>query len=964
MPVTTTTTTKKSTTTRYKPDVVRLAFAQFAVGEEIENEQRMFCPVCEDPKSSSSPSASMNAEDGIWNCLKGNHGGSIKALVADLKKERGFDIRSESMKARHQDPKYRAQTTARLTASNGAPLPGEETIQRWVDALQNHKTALKAFVEQRGIERKTVIDWQIGWDGQRYTIPVRDLEGNLLNVRRYLMNAGHSDKMLNVPGHGTAQIFRPDILEANEEIVITEGETDCILLNQEGIPAVTHTAGAGTFKAQWASMFQDKVVWIAYDADDAGRKGARKVESILVNFAKAVYIIDLPETKKGADVTDYLFLEGHDIREFRELQSSALDRSGVAKVRTPVPAAGKHMSLKSSMAQDNQSEVIELVVSVAGKQQEPYTSPKRITVTCDQSKGAACNLCPIAAKGGQAEFELRQDDAELFRFVDVPEQRRKALMKEITGARCTDRSEFDVDENYHIEELLVQPSVDDRTDDETQEPVKRTVFSISPTSSTVNSKVRMVGKNVTDPKNGKLRFMSWIKDSVEMDIDNFKLTPEMRESLKTFQPSGGQTAFDKCLEIAQDMASNVTHIYGRDLLHMAYDILWHSVLSFTVQGRVVDKGWIEVAFIGDTRTGKSEVAHKLISHYQSGILKSCEGMSFPGIVGGVQQIDGRWHMTWGVVPMNDRRLVILDEVSGLKEKNVIEQMSSIRSSGRAQITKISSEETSARTRLGWVMNPADGSMLKDNPDAGMGGLRSVVPNAEDIARFDFVVAAANTDVAAATINGGFGEKADPGYSSEECESLVKWVWSLTREDVVITDAAAAQAVESALDMGGRYISDPPFIQSENVRFKLLRIAAALAARTFSIDDQDRLLVTDDHVNDAVDFLDEIYEQESLGYARLSRKTLANRERARQKKQRCYDYLVEHEDDVLATLRTVGGNNFRARDFEEFGLMEKSAAKEVVNTFLKWGVAHRKSRGDVGMDSVLIEVIRELDDAEE
>ena len=31
-------------------------------------------------------------------------------------------------------------------------------------------------------------------------------------------------------------------------------------------------------------------------------------------------------------------------------------------------------------------------------------------------------------------------------------------------------------------------------------------------------------------------------------------------------------------------------------------------------------------------------------------------------------------MTWGVVPMNDRRLVILDEVSGLAEKGVIEQM--------------------------------------------------------------------------------------------------------------------------------------------------------------------------------------------------------------------------------------------------------------------------------------------------
>jgi hypothetical protein len=950
---------------RYKPEIVRLAFAAFAVGEPgSDGEQRMFCPICEDPENSNSPSASMNAESGLWNCLKSNHGGAISDLVADLKKERGWDIRSESMKARHKDPAYQKQVQSRLGNKPGAPLPGDETIQRWVDSLQSNKAALKAFSEQRGIENKTIIEWQIGWDGSRYTIPVRDVEGEIVNVRRYLMNAGHSDKMLNVPGHGTAMIFRPDILAANDDVVLTEGETDCILLNQEGVPAVTHTAGAGTFKAQWAQLFAGKTVWIAYDADDAGRKGAKKVESILSSFAANVHIIDIPETKKGADVTDYLFLEGHSIREFQELQSAALDKGGVAKVRTPVPTAGKHMSLKSSMAQSNQSEVIELVVSVAGKQQEPYTSPKRVTVTCDQSKGAACTLCPIAAKGGQAEFEIREDDEQLFRFVDVPEQRRRALIKEITGARCSDRAEFEVDENYHIEELLVQPSVDDRTDDESQEPVKRTVFSISPTASAVNSKVRVVGKNVTDPKTGKLRFMSWVKDAVEMDIDNFQLTPEMREALKTFQPSGDQTSFEKCLEIAQDMAENVTHIYGRDLLHVAYDLIWHSVLSFKVHDIVVEKGWLEAAFVGDTRTGKSEVATKFISHYNSGVLKSCEGMSFPGIVGGVQQIDGRWHMTWGVVPMNDRRLVVLDEVSGLKEKNVIEQMSSIRSSGRAQITKISSEETSARTRLAWIMNPADGSMLKDNQDAGMGALRTVVPNAEDIARFDFVVAAANTDVDASTINAGFGERHDPGYSSEECETLVKWVWSLTRDQINVTAAAAAAATNSALDLGKRYVSDPPFIQAENVRFKLLRIAAALAARTFSVDDSDRLLVEARHVDDAVEFLDSIYEQESLGYARMSRRVISTRERALEKKNRCRDYLREHEHDVLSTLRMLGGNVFRAKDFEEFGLMEKTEAKEVVNTFLKWGVAHRKTRGDVGMDAVLIDVIRELDDEQE
>lgn len=945
---------------KYKAETVRAAFSPYAVGPENDGEQRMFCPICENPQTSSSPSASMNAETGVWNCLKNNHGGSIYHLVQDLKRERGFDIRRESMRGRHANPEYSEKVQERL-GNSSTPLPGEDTIEKWATTLITNKTRLKALMEQRGFERKTIIDWQIGWDGSRYTIPVRDVDGSLLNVRRYQMGGGHTNKMLNLPGHGSAALFRPDILRDNERIVITEGETDCILLNQTGIPAVTHTAGASTFRTQWAGQFVDKDVWIAYDADDAGRKGAKRVQDILSAFARNVFVISIPQTTKGADVTDFIHLEGHSKSEFEELMTDAMDSGGVPKIRTEIPTSGERTNLNDSMSQSNQNKTLELTVSIAGKQSEPYTAPKLITATCDQSKGAACTMCPIAARGGQAEIELRIDDEDLFRFIDVPEQRRKTLIKEITGARCSDRVEFDIDENYHVEELLVQPSVDDRRDDETQQPVRRTAFSISSHSSTVNSKVRLVGKNVPDPKTGKLRFMSWVNEPVEMDIDRFELTAERKHMLTKFQPDEDQSPLDKALEIAADMAENVTHIYGRDILHVAYDLVWHSILTFKIGDMVVDKGWIEMAVIGDTRTGKSEIGNRLIRHYRSGTLQSCEGMSFAGLVGGVQQIDGRWHMTWGVVPMNDRRLVILDEVSGLKEKDVIEQMSSVRSSGIAQVTKIASEETSARTRLAWIMNPADGSMIRDNPAGGMGAIRTVVPASEDVARFDFVLATAKGDVDSKRINGGFAEHHSPEYTSEECETLIKWVWSLTRNDVVISDAAQKAVVKSAMEMGERYISDPPLIQSENVRFKLLRIAAALAARTFSVNSKGKLLVKAEHVRDAVKFLDIIYSEDAMGYARASKRAIEGDRKAREKKSLVVTYLREHPDDVLLTLNMVGGSTFRTRDFVDFGGMEVTQAKQVVQTLLKWNVIKLKSRGDIQMDPVLLSAIRQVEE---
>jgi 5S rRNA maturation endonuclease (ribonuclease M5) len=950
---------------KYKADTVRAAFSAWHVGEESGGEQRLFCPICEDPSKSRSPSAMMNAEEGIWNCLKGSHGGSIYELVQELKTEQGWDIRSAAMKGRHANPEYSAETSQRLAAARGGvPLPDEDKISAWTEKLLGNRAALKRLMDLRGLDKKTIVECQLGFDGERYTIPVRTADGELINVRRYKPGVESAQKMLNLTGHGAAAIYRADVLRDNEAVVITEGEMDCILLNQFGIPAVTQTGGAGTFKPQFASSFTDKTVWICYDNDDAGRQGARKVERVLSAFAANIYIIDIGSVipMKGGDITDYLHLEGHTAEDFQVLMDATVEaQANNTKTRRPISEAGEALSLNESMAQGNQSKTIELIVSIAGKQQEPYTAPKVITATCDQSKGAVCNTCPIAARNGQAEFDVRRDDENLFRFVDVTEQRRRTLLKELTGARCTDRVEFEVDENYHVEELLVQPSVDDRKDNETQQPVRRTAFAVGTHSSTVNRKVRMVGKNVADPKTGKLRFMSWINEPMEMDIDKFELTPELRERLLAFQPSDEQSPLDKCFEIAEDMANNVTHIYGRDLLHVAYDLVYHSVISFRVFDMPVEKGWLEMGVVGDTRTGKSEIAHKMIGHYRSGVLHSCEGSSFAGIVGGVQQIDGRWHMTWGVVPMNDRRLVVLDEASGLVDKNVIEQMSSIRSSGVAQITKIAAEETSARTRLAWIMNPADGSMIKDHPTAGIGALRTVVPNAEDIARFDFVIATAKGDVDSKIINSGFGEQHSPAYSSEDAEALIKWAWSLTRADVLISEAAAKAAVRAALDMGERYIADPPLVQSENVRFKILRIAAALAARTFSVTERGKLRVNGEHVRDAVKFLDMVYEQEALGYARASRRQIEANVRAQEKRNVCKTYLEEHRDDVLLTLRMVGGNNFRVRDFVEFGSMSQEAAKQTVNQLLRWQLVHTKTRGDIGMSSTLVAVVRELEE---
>lgn len=957
---------------RYKEETVLLAFRPWFVGDgqpDSTGNIRAFCPICEDTKTSVSPSAGFDPADGVWNCLKGNHGGSIYELAKDLKKETGWDIEAEAKKNAKEFPEFasaagRSKSSTPATPKN--PLPDRATIQGWVEDLQNNPEAVQRLTAARGFTRETLLKWSIGYDGRRYTIPVRDMSGEVINIRRYKLGAtGTEQKMLNWTGYGQATIFGMSRLK-HDTIVITEGETDCILLNQHGIPAVSGTAGAKTFKPDWVKLFKGKEVYVCYDADDAGREGARKVKKMLGEFAASITVIELPLHGKGnKDVTDYFVAEGHSSEDFVQLMRDSNALADV-EINAPLPIAGEKVSLQESMSEALQNETLEIVVSIAGKQQEPFTAPKTISADCDMSKGKACEMCPLMAKDGHKTVEIRQDDEQIFRFVGATEDRRQKLMKEIVGSRCSDRVEFTALEDFHIEELLVQPSIDDRNDGESQTPMKRTIFSVSTHKSTVNEKRRMVGRNVTDPTNGKLKFMAWGSEPIDLDIDHFELGPEDDKELRAlFQPAKGQTPLEKCLEIAADMAENVTHIYGRDYLHVSYDLIWHSVLAFNVGDFHVEKGWLEAMIVGDTRTGKSEIAKNLMMHYRSGDLKSCEGMSFAGVVGGVQQIDGRWHMSWGIVPMNDRRMVILDEASELAEKGVIEQMSSIRSSGVAQVTKIQTEQTSARTRIGWITNKADGGMLADSPDAGIAALRSVVKNNEDIARFDFVTAAAKGEIDDDVINSTFSEKHDPKYSSDASEKLVKWAWSLTRDDIHVSKQAAEAAIMAARDLGSRYVADPPLIQSENVRFKVLRIAAAIAARTFSRSEKSgKLLVTSKHVESAVAFLDMIYNRESIGYARKSRRAIAAQVKAKENSKAAEAWLKKKRTTVLHTLRMIGGRNFRQNDFVQMGGMDRDEANNIVRQLADWKMIELKTRGELAMTQQLINIMRQLEDEDD
>jgi hypothetical protein len=514
-------------------------------------------------------------------------------------------------------------------------------------------------------------------------------------------------------------------------------------------------------------------------------------------------------------------------------------------------------------------------------------------------------------------------------------------------------------EMYSVEELITVPPADEQIG--AVNPVDRRVYNVGQFDTPVNTKIKFVGVNTTSKKDRRAALQTWVSERTTTSLEQFVMDAAMKKRLSLFHPAPGQRPIQKLREIVQDLEANVTRIFGREELHIAYDLVWHSALNFKFKGVDIGKGWLELLVIGDTRTGKSEAANRLCRHYRAGVLTTCEGATFAGLVGGAQQLANTWMVSWGTIPLNDTRLVVLDEFGGIADKDIIEQMSSVRSSGIAQINKIAKQQTSARTRLIWIANPADGRRLNELSNGAIDAIKGLAKNPEDVARFDFAMAVASDEVDSATINADDPPQVKHRYTEKLCSDLVTWAWSRSVDQIIWQEGVESLVLDVAQKLGGRYITDPPLVQVENVRLKIARLAVAVAARLFSSDTTGECIVVKaEHVEAAVKLLDRFYKMTSMGYANHSARVLRDREKAKANREFILGYLRERTE-VFDVLQSVGSDPFKLRDFEEFAAMSRLQAQEVVTVLKGHKMIRVMSKGYMRAEPGMIQIVKKLEE---
>lgn len=149
---------------------------------------------------------------------------------------------------------------------------------------------------------------------------VVQLRGKSLRWGNYMTGPGESVRLYNT-----------DSLRAADEVIITEGEFDCIALSQALARgnaraqrfAVVAVPGADAIGEGFASYFDDaRRIYIAFDPDEPGRKGAARAKELLGARAR---IVSLPEGEPKVDWTE-LFVSGGDWHDAMDLIAQASGR--------------------------------------------------------------------------------------------------------------------------------------------------------------------------------------------------------------------------------------------------------------------------------------------------------------------------------------------------------------------------------------------------------------------------------------------------------------------------------------------------------------------------------------------------------------------------------------------------------------------------------------------------------------
>lgn len=817
------------------------------------------------------------------------------------------------------------------------PLVRNDIVDRYVAQLQKNKECLSFLKTKRGLSSIIIDYYKLGYDrrAKRITIPIRDQHGFVVDVRKYDWMKVTKAKLISYKtGYGKKRLYPISALQ-NDTIYLFEGEMDTLLAHSLGYNGITVTNGALAWDKTLTQKFKDKIVYVCYDNDQTGQKGALLKAREISSVAAKVFIITIPIKK--ADFTDYIIEHGHTKDDFEQLIKNAYE---VPIEKTIQPEQETYVTLEAGTDPQFINKNVRFNAIVSGVLPFPYSAPKKLVMRCGLNMGKVCLRCPIGANKGITKLELAPDDSRMLELIDCTDQQQMPIIRRFVNfpsRMCYVDILKEKTQKYNVNAVILIPPIESRSVTEHNYAARKCY--VVDNKVVANKEYDISAVSISDPKDQRVAYIATKLAERKGTIDKFEMLKHTIKELQVFQAKKdtADSIMKKIGDINKYLTNNVIRLRERESLLTAVNQVYHSPLAFSFEKDIVHNGYMSLFIIGDTQTGKGQTVERLQQFYGLGTVVSAHGATEAGLIGGMSPMYDFKFPTWGIYTICDRTLVAIDEFQSLPYE-IIESLRRARSSGEAEITKAGVRVKSlARTRLIAMANPRDGHIIQDYK--GAEDIKETIGDDADISRFDLCICVRLSDVSSKVINSPKPERIQESiYTQELFNKRVLFAWALKPKQIRFTKKATKEIYTQSIKLSRMYHPSIPIIQSTTIRFKLAKHALSAAVQVFSYNEKLKCLVVKRcHVRYASMLLHDIYSSKAMGYYSYS--------------QRMYESSkMMDAETILGSMRRICGSYIdvlvhillnasivRLIDLQSpFSSFERDKASELLGTLVKHG----------------------------
>lgn len=786
------------------------------------------------------PSAGVNLEKNVFHCFSCGLGLTEIQFIA---KYMGID-----------------ETNA---AALKATLDTTKNTDYWDACIgfENEKT--KEYVKNElGFSEKIINELKLklgGTSGYQIEFPLF-LFGQLVDVANY--EYGRHPKTIRWKQSLSGLISPYDIWRYdNRPTLICAGEKDMAIARSKGFNAITISGGEGTLPKFFGNDFTDKEIYIIYDNDQTGKKGAIKVAKYISTFTNKIKIIDLSYicTEKGEDLWDF----------FMKYKKTPKDLVSIIR-KTPyfsidnLPDDYKTVeSLIESTKSEYFEKVIKCNIQVVATLEAQYALPTSIIATKTKNDGTEQQNTMVM--GETRTWTLEESNLrDILYLIDnkLSENKIKDNIKTVLLKIPNNESCISIKINAHS--TVYKCTVTDyfETTDDDIKVSEHEAYCVGLQLDS-GKKYKIKYALVPHPyQGGKLTMIIVGAESAEDTVDQFKITPNKIELLKQFQVV--DTLENKMEELIERCKGIVNANYNETLLK-TIDLWYNTPLMFKVGRMEPIRATLDAIIVAESRVGKSTTADALKKLYGLGAIVSFAGSAATeaGLIGGSKLVNGNYQTKAGIIPQMHKNAIIFEEI-GKANADILKSLTDIRSSGAVRIARVSGFfELPARVRMLSLTNTKAGKQPKpiSSYPNGIEILTDLIGTPEDIARYDVMCILG--DKGTKEID-PFYEPKEP-FSKESYQTRIRWIWSRKIEDIIISKEIYSLVIKYANQLNKEFNSYIKVFGTEAWK-KLIRISIAVAGYVVSTDDSfTKLIVKEEHVKYAVNYMVSLYDNPTFRF---------------------------------------------------------------------------------------------------